>query len=88
MIGAPNQGLTREWFSSASFGRGSSTITIISNDLNNTVLQIWGMGTGFPSQQGGPAGVSLLVRGTYLGASLGAAVLRWNGWPSAWQCRH
>ena len=79
LVGAPNQGLTREWFSSASFGRGSSTITIISNDLNNTVLQIWGMGTGFPTQQGGPAGVSLLVRGTYLGASLGASVLRWNG---------
>jgi len=79
LVGAPNQGLTREWFSTAYFGRGSSTITIISNDLNNTVLQIWGMGTGFPSQQGAPAGVSLLVRGTYLGASLGAAVLRWNG---------
>ena len=81
LVGAPDKGLTQEYIGSATFNRGSSVITIISSGTNSTVLRFNNSITNnvVNSQQGGPSGASLLIRGTYLGASQGSSVLRWNG---------
>ena len=81
LVGAPDKSLTQEYIGSGTFYRGSSVITIISTGTNSTVLRFNSSITNnvVTSQQGGPSGASLLIRGTYLGASQGAAVLRWNG---------
>ena len=80
--GSDAAGDTGEFFNNVTFGRGGSVITIRSagllsptrlqfhNSITNNVAQ---------SQQAGPAGTSLLIRGTNLGVSPGFASLRWNG---------
>ena len=80
--GSTAAGDTGEFFNNVTFGRGGSVITIRSagllsptrlqfhNSITNNVAQ---------SQQAGPAGTSLLIRGTNLGVSPGYASLRWNG---------
>jgi len=82
LIGSTSAGDTAEFFNNVTFGRGGSVITIRSagllsptrlqfhNSITNNVAQ---------SQQAGPAGTSLLIRGTNLGVSPGFASLRWNG---------
>ena len=76
---APND--TAEYFSSGTFNRGSSVITLKAANTNATRLRFNGAITNnvASSQGAGPAGASLLIRGTNLGSSLGDAVLRWNG---------
>jgi autotransporter-associated beta strand protein len=76
---APND--TAEYFSSGTFNRGSSVITLKAANTNATRLRFNGAITNnvASSQGAGPAGASLLIRGTNLGSSLGDAILWWNG---------
>lgn len=76
---APND--TAEYFSSGTFNRGSSVITLKAVNTNATRLRFNGAITNnvAQSQGAGPAGASLLIRGTNLGSSLGDAILWWNG---------
>jgi autotransporter-associated beta strand protein len=76
---SPND--TAEYFSSGTFNRGSSVITLKAVNTNATRLRFNGAITNnvAQSQAAGPAGASLLIRGTNLGSSLGDAVLWWNG---------
>ena len=80
--GADSAGDTGEFFNNVTFGRGGSVITIRSAGLlSPTRLQFHNSITNnvASSQQGGPSGASLLIRGTNLGVSPGFASLRWNG---------
>jgi len=76
---SPND--TAEYFSSGTFNRGSSVITLKTANGNATRVKFTGSITNnvAQSQGAGPAGASLLIRGTNLGASLGDAILWWNG---------
>jgi len=80
--GSDAAGDTGEFFNNVTFGRGGSVITIRSAGLlSPTRLQFHNAITNnvAQSQQAGPAGTSLLIRGTNLGVSPGFASLRWNG---------
>ena len=80
--GAAASGESAEFFNNVTFGRGGSVITILSaGPLSPTRLQFHNAITNnvAQSQQAGPSGTSLLIRGTSLGVARGAASLRWNG---------
>jgi autotransporter-associated beta strand protein len=81
IVGATSPNDTAEYFSSGTFNRGSSVITLKAVNTNATRLRFTGAITNnvAQSQGAGPAGASLLIRGTNLGASLGDAILWWNG---------
>ena len=81
IVGATSPNDTAEYFSSGTFNRGSSVITLKAVNTNATRLRFTGSITNnvAQSQGAGPAGASLLIRGTNLGASLGDAILWWNG---------
>lgn len=81
IVGATSPNDTAEYFSSGTFNRGSSVITLKAVNTNATRLKFTGAITNnvAQSQGAGPAGASLLIRGTNLGASLGDAVMWWNG---------
>ena len=81
IIGSAAPNSTSEYFSSGTFNRGSSVITLKAVNTNATRLRFNGAITNnvAQSQAAGPAGASLLIRGTNLGSSLGDAVLSWNG---------
>ena len=81
IVGGTSPNDTAEYFSSGTFNRGSSVITLRAVNTNATRLKFTGAITNnvAQSQGAGPAGASLLIRGTNLGASLGDAILWWNG---------